>query len=135
MSCQPFTSIPTPPTLLPSCAVPVGGSNSSILDACCNGHINAISIYSSPDADPNSEDNDGCFQFCVTDSPDMVRGCLTEKMKAYEEGENMFQCFNTRSTKMTRGGYASGASAKGGLGWTVGVLMGLGFVGAMIGTI
>ncbi|KAI8934782.1 hypothetical protein NX059_008469 [Plenodomus lindquistii] len=135
MSCQPFATIPAPPTGLPSCAVPVGGSNSSILDACCNGHINAISTYSSPDADTNSEDNDGCFQFCVTDSPDMVRSCLAEKMEAYQADESMFQCFNTGSQKMTRGGYATGGAGKGGLGWTMSVLMGLGVVAAVAGAI
>lgn len=65
----------------------------------------------------------------------MVRGCLAEKMKAYDENENMFQCFNTGSVKMTRGGYATGAASKGGLGWSMGVLMGLGVVAAVVGAI
>jgi len=112
--------------------VPVGGSNSSILDACCNGHINAISTYSSPEADTNSEDSDGCFQFCVTNSPDMVRECLAEKMKAYKEEGNMFQCFRTGGTKVTRRSYASGASKIGGY-WPMCVSLGLGVLGAVVG--
>lgn len=140
MSCAPFSQIPTPPTTLASCAVPVGGSNSSILDACCNGHINAITTYSAPDEDTNSEDNDGCFQYCVTDSADIVRGCLAEKMEAYEKGMSMFECFNVASVRKggnsEDGSYRSlGVSNGGGLGWAARVMISLGIVGAIVGVV
>ncbi|KAF1852166.1 uncharacterized protein K460DRAFT_351994 [Cucurbitaria berberidis CBS 394.84] len=132
MSCQPFTRIPSPPTALGSCAVPVGGSNSSILDACCNGHINAIATYSDPNSDTNLEDADGCFQFCITDSPDIVRTCLATKFSAYERGQSMFECFNGGSARKGTG-YSNAGSARHGLGWGISVVLGLGFVGAVMG--
>ncbi|KAF1939172.1 hypothetical protein EJ02DRAFT_514041 [Clathrospora elynae] len=140
MSCQPRPSIPTPPTNLPSCALPIGGSNSSILDACCNGHINAIATYSAPDGDQNNEDDDGCFQYCITDSPDLVQGCLAQKMEVYEkeQGAQMFECFNlkagVRRTGGSAEGYASaGVRVRGGLGWGLRVLLGVGVVGTVLG--
>jgi hypothetical protein len=137
MSCLPFSSIPAPPTTLPSCAVPVGGSNSSILDACCNGHINAIATYSADD----TEDDDGCFQYCITDSPNLVQSCLAQKMEEYEKegatGSGMFGCFNAnkavRQAASNEGGYATGAGVRTSGSWLVQVLLGLGLVGAVIG--
>ncbi|KAI4638335.1 hypothetical protein J4E81_002427 [Alternaria sp. BMP 2799] len=154
MSCQPFTSVPQPPTNLPSCAVPVGGSNSSILDACCNGHINAIATYSAPDSTTsspsasstpvivNSEDNDGCFQYCITDSPDIVQSCLAQKMEEYEKegasGMGMFGCFNTdkavgaRKVDEERGYASAGVRISGGASWAVSMLLGLSVIGAVV---
>ncbi|CAN9451058.1 unnamed protein product [Alternaria alternata] len=155
MSCQPFTAVPQPPTTLPSCAVPVGGSNSSILDACCNGHINAIATYSAPDTTTsspstsstpvivNSEDNDGCFQYCITDSPDIVQSCLAQKMEEYEKdsasGMGIFGCFNTDKAVGAKrnddeAGYASaGMRISGGRSWMVSALLGLSVLGAVVG--
>ncbi|KAF1832116.1 hypothetical protein BDW02DRAFT_503764 [Decorospora gaudefroyi] len=157
MSCQPFTSIPQPPTTLPSCAVPVGGSNSSILDACCNGHINAIATYSASDSPTiivssslspaasstpivNSEDDDGCFQYCITDSPDIVQSCLAEKMSAYKESQTTYGCFNAdKAARRARGsdeGYVSAGTKIGGCAeWAVRLLLGVGVVGALMGSI
>jgi len=157
MSCQPFTSVPQPPTNLPSCAVPVGGSNSSILDACCNGHINAIATYSAPDSTTssssasstpvivNSEDNDGCFQYCITDSPDIVQSCLVQKMEEYEKegasGMGTFGCFNTdkavgaRKVDEERGYASSGVRISGGASWVVSMLLGLSVIGVVVGGI
>ena len=140
MSCQPFTLIPQPPTTLPSCAVPVGGSNSSILDACCNGHINAIATYSADD----SEDDDGCFQYCITDSPNIVQSCLAQKMAEYEKGGStgtagMYGCFNAdkavrqASGSGNEGGYATGAGVRIGGSWAMTFMLGLGVVGAVMG--
>jgi hypothetical protein len=143
MSCAPFTTIPQPPTLLPACAVPVGGSNSSILDACCNGHINAIATYSADD----SEDDDGCFQYCITDSPDIVQSCLAQKMQEYEKdgssgvGGGMYGCFNAdKAVRQTggsgsgnEGGYATGAGVRVGGSWVMSFLLGLSVLGAVMG--
>ncbi|KAJ6274323.1 hypothetical protein PSV08DRAFT_263300, partial [Bipolaris maydis] len=110
MSCQPISSVPPPPTTLPSCAVPIGGSNSSILDACCNGHINAIATYSAPDT-TSLTPRDSTTPYCITDSPDIVETCLAEKMKAFDKegatGIGMFGCFNAEKAvgpRKTNGG-------------------------------
>ncbi|EOA91090.1 hypothetical protein ACJQWK_11353 [Exserohilum turcicum] len=156
MFCQPVTSIPQPPTTHPSCAVPIGGSNSSILDACCNGHINTIATYSAPEtaSSPgsatskpvivNSEDNDDCFQYCITDSPDIVQSCLAEKMAAFEKesasGKGMFGCFNVQKARSARratggneGSYASaGLRISGSGSWALSILMALSVVGAFM---
>lgn len=134
MVCQPFTSIPSPPTTYSSCAVPIGGSNSSILDACCNGEINAISTYSSPNTNTNSEDDDGCFQFCITSSPNTVKTCLQDNLEEYESGIAIFECFNTDSARKAGsvGGYRNTGVRKG-LSWTIVTVSVLGFAGAMMG--
>ncbi|KAL6710743.1 hypothetical protein ACN47E_007800 [Coniothyrium glycines] len=141
MACPSYNLIPTPPTTLSSCAVPIGGSNSSILDACCNGHINAITTYSAPDADTNSEDDDGCFQYCVTDSPAMVQSCLTQNMEIYQkkEGVQAFECFNVDAVKKSggrsEGEYNSaGVRASGRVGWAMGIVLTLGIVGTAMGS-
>ncbi|EUC42629.1 hypothetical protein COCMIDRAFT_28758 [Bipolaris oryzae ATCC 44560] len=154
MSCQPLSSVPPPPTTLPSCAVPIGGSNSSILDACCNGHINAIATYSAPETTSltprdsktpvivNSEDGDDCFQYCITDSPDIVETCLAEKMQAFDKegatGVGMFGCFNVEKAvgpRKTDGGN-EGSYVNAGLkisrSWSLSLLVGLSVVGALI---
>lgn len=156
MSCQPVTAVPPPPTTHPACAVPIGGSNSSILDACCNGHINAIATYSAPEttlsADSsssapvivNSEDGDDCFQYCITATPDIVRSCLAEKMQAFDKegatGVGLFGCFNTEKAVGPR--KASGAGndvpctnaalrISGSGSWALSILMALGVIGAL----
>jgi hypothetical protein len=118
--------------------VPIGGSNSSILDTCCNGHINAIATYSAPGSSSNARADNGCFQFCVTDNPEYVEGCLTNTLGEYEKGGLMFECFNTASVKKGRDGEDSGYASAGsrtGFGWMMGVIVGLGFVGAVVGSV
>lgn len=136
MSCQPFTQIPSPPTTLASCAVPIGGSNSTILDTCCNGHINAIATYSAPNTNSNAESENGCFQFCVTDTPENVRTCLMTKFSAYDRGLSDFECFNVNSVKKGSGDaeqyYSNTGSGRRGLGWGISVVLGLGCVGAVL---
>ena len=135
MSCNAL-QIPSPPTALSACAVPIGGSNSSILDTCCNGHINAIATYGAPGSTSNARADDGCFQFCVTDSPDLVEGCLVNTLGEYSKGEPIFQCFNTAAAvkKDEGSGYgSSGVRVKaGGMGWTVGIMLGLVVIGAAL---
>ncbi|KAH7392641.1 hypothetical protein BKA66DRAFT_412106 [Pyrenochaeta sp. MPI-SDFR-AT-0127] len=136
MSCNAFSQIPAPPTTLPSCAVPIGGSNSSILDACCNGHINAIATYSDPKADANLEDDDGCFQYCTTDSPANVEACLSQKLAEYATSGPKFECFNVNVEGVRKGGSGGYSSAGGRVrvkGWVMGVVLGMGFVGAVVG--
>ncbi|KAF1916957.1 hypothetical protein BDU57DRAFT_539184 [Ampelomyces quisqualis] len=102
MSCAAPTSIPSPPTTLPSCAVPIGGSNSSILDTCCNAHVNAMLTYSAPASASNSRADNGCFQFCITDDPAYVAGCLTNTLGEYEGSALLFECFNTGEVEKGR---------------------------------
>lgn len=95
--------------------------------------------YSAPDLDANSEDNDGCFQFCVTDSPDMVQSCLSEKLEPYEHdnGAQQFECFNVGSAKngqRSTGGYDSaGVRLSGGSKGMMAMTVGLTIVGAVLG--
>ena len=150
MSCAPSTSIPHPPTTLSSCAVPIGGTNSSILHACCNGHINALATYSAPDtaATPpvivNSEDNDGCFLYCITDSPDLVQTCLKQKMEEEEvgnagqgqgcacfEAEKVVRREKGRVVKREKGYTNGGVRAS--VGWGLRILLGVGVAGAVVG--
>ncbi|RMZ74279.1 argininosuccinate lyase [Pyrenophora seminiperda CCB06] len=156
MSCAPSTSIPHPPTTLSSCAVPIGGSNSSILHACCNGHINALATYSAPDTTStsssssstppvivNSEDNDGCFLYCITDSPSLVQTCLKQKMDEENvagEGDG-FACFEAdkvvrrekgRRVVKRESGYAN-AGVRVSTGWGMRILLGVSVVGIVMG--
>ena len=140
MACN-ANQIPSPPTSLASCAVPIGGSNSSIIDNCCNGHINSIVTYGPRGSNSNARSDDGCFQFCITDSPDLVEGCLANSLGEYSKGEPIFKCFNTAAVKKdagsSEGGYGNaGVSVKaGGVGWVMGAVLGLAFVGATMGTV
>jgi hypothetical protein len=137
MSCSTPSQIPSPPTTLSSCAIPIGGSNSSILDVCCNGHINAMATYSSPGSSSNARADDGCFQFCVTDTPEYVAGCLTNTLGEFEKGGLMFECFNVPGTKKGRDGgdVYMNAAGRVGMGWVMGLVVGLGAVGAVLGSV
>ncbi|KAF2131027.1 hypothetical protein P153DRAFT_271805, partial [Dothidotthia symphoricarpi CBS 119687] len=134
------TQLPTPPTTLASCAVPVGGSNTSILDACCNGHINAIATYSAPDSSSNSDSENGCFQYCVTNNPQAVKTCLSEKLGMYGESGPIFECFNMADVKTggIGGGYSSVGvrlSIEGGSGWMLGAVLGIVVVATIMGAV
>ncbi|KAH7398666.1 hypothetical protein DE146DRAFT_498333 [Phaeosphaeria sp. MPI-PUGE-AT-0046c] len=139
MACT-ASPVPAPPTSLPACAIPIGGSNTTILDTCCNGHINAMATYSAPGSSSNAKSDNGCFQYCVTDSPDYVAGCLTNTLGEFESSV-VFECFNTQKGKKGEAskeerGYGSGAGKVGGrVGWGMGSLVVLGFVGAVVGII
>jgi general stress protein YciG len=76
----------------------------------------------------------------------MVQSCLAHKMEEYEKegatavgtGGGMFGCFNAdkavRQAAGNEGGYATGAGARSGsVGWKMGLLLGLGFVSAIMG--
>ncbi|KAF2829970.1 hypothetical protein CC86DRAFT_391998 [Ophiobolus disseminans] len=140
MSCN-INQIPSPPTALSSCAVPVGGSNSSILDMCCNSHVNAVATYGPPGSNSNTRTEDGCFQFCVTDEPDVVQGCLTNTLREYAKGDPILKCFNVATAKKdtgaTEGGYGSAGTRvrASGVGWVMGTVLSLAFVGAAVGTV
>ncbi|OAL50200.1 hypothetical protein IQ07DRAFT_632119 [Pyrenochaeta sp. DS3sAY3a] len=142
------TPIPLPPTTLPSCAVPIGGSNSSILDACCNGHINVLATYAPPlntSTSTSSSTNtavlsdNGCFQFCTTDAVVNVQSCLAAKLGAYrQDGQGpAFECFNlglaegagkgSGEGEGNEGEYGSaGVVARGRVGWGMSLVVGLG---------
>ncbi|KAF2036103.1 hypothetical protein EK21DRAFT_106209 [Setomelanomma holmii] len=141
MSCT-AAPVPAPPTSLTSCAVPVGGSNSTILDVCCNSHVNSFATYAAPGAS-NVRSDDGCFQFCTTDNPEYVSGCLTNTLGEYASAIN-FECFNVPNVKKDSGsgaggdesGYGNAAGRIGGgrIGWAMGVVVGLSLVGAVLET-
>ncbi|KAH8698092.1 hypothetical protein GQ44DRAFT_832288 [Phaeosphaeriaceae sp. PMI808] len=140
MSCNSNSNlVPSPPTNLASCAIPIGGSNSSILDTCCNGHINAMATYSAPGSNSNARSDNGCFQFCVTDTPELVQGCLINTLGEYAKGAPVFECFNVGNVKKDSGssGYGNtGARVHArGMSWTACLVVGLGFFGAAMGTI
>ncbi|KAF2016948.1 hypothetical protein BU24DRAFT_140993 [Aaosphaeria arxii CBS 175.79] len=93
-SCTFTSPIPNPPTTTTStCAVPLGGSNSTYLDVCCNGHINPITTYGSPG------DSAECYMYCTTDNWSEVSRCLEGKFAeggggGDGKGGPSFACFN-----------------------------------------
>lgn len=105
-------TIPSPPTPAQACAVPSGASNSTLLDTCCNGHINPVLPYSAPGA------KDDCYLYCTTDDAVSVQACLSEYMK-----EGAFQCFGVKERSVE-----GGAAGKKGGSWVVRVAAGLGVV-------
>jgi hypothetical protein len=114
MSSCPPAPIPVPPTTLPTCATPLGGSNTSILDACCNSHINSILPYSD------------CYQHCaltstLADAPTLAEiiSCLSNpsNLGPYSEDPETqkWKCFNTGDVdvrKAVEEGYGSAAGGK-----------------------
>jgi hypothetical protein len=90
-----------------------------------------MATYAAPGSSSNARSDDGCFQFCVTDTPEYVEGCLTNTLGEFEKGELSFQCFNVGSVKKGRE-YGS-AAGKGSVGWVGRVVLGLGVVGAVVG--
>jgi hypothetical protein len=99
--------IPNPPTTLSACSVPLGGSNSTILDTCCNAHINPILKYGAPDS---SE----CYQYCTTDSVHAVMECLSqpENLGAFDAENPKWSCYNVgdvRKEEAVDDGYGYGS--------------------------
>jgi hypothetical protein len=101
-----------------------------------------MATYSAPKSNSNAKSDDGCFQFCVTDDPENVRTCLFNALGAYKTSGPMFECFNEESVKKNNGNAEAGAynsagvrMAEGGKGWKVGVVLILGFVGAIAGAV
>ena len=78
-----LSPIPRPPVSAASCGVPLGGSNNTILDTCCNGHVNRIVPYSTfPSSIPNGNEStylapNGCYLFCQPGEEELatVRSC------------------------------------------------------------
>jgi hypothetical protein len=97
-SCNFNAPIPNTPTAASSCAVPIGSSNSTILDTCCNGHINEIKTYGAPG------DDDDCYLYCTTDTVEEVNKCLEEKMGEFEKDRQQWMCFNAINSKASEGG-------------------------------
>jgi hypothetical protein len=63
---------------------------------------------------------------------------LTNTLGEYEKGGLMFECFNVASVKKGRDGEEAGYGNVGtrtGMGWTMGIVVGLGFVGAIVGSV
>ncbi|KAF2866122.1 hypothetical protein BDV95DRAFT_505465 [Massariosphaeria phaeospora] len=86
--------LPNPPTTRPSCAVPIGGSNSTRLDNCCNSHINAIRTYA-----------DDCYQYCEVDNAADVQMCLDRDLGPYDANKPTFQCFNVVENQAVGGAH------------------------------
>jgi hypothetical protein len=121
-SCTFNSPIPNPQTSLPACSVPIGFSNSTILDTCCNSEVNPIRSYGAPDGGPS------CYQYCTTDDVQAVEQCLQQNLGAYEVGQPQFQCFNVAvGVKKAENG---GARIGGGR-WVF-VLMTAGFVWGLL---
>ncbi|PVH98375.1 hypothetical protein DM02DRAFT_615868 [Periconia macrospinosa] len=119
-SCTYTTLFPPPPTNLPSCAVPLGGSNSTILDSCCNGEVNLIRTYSGPGV------SNDCYQYCNTADVKSVQNCLSQNMNMYGVVGPGFQCFNA-----VEGRGVENSGTKFGVGakwifmiWAVGFILG-----------
>ncbi|KAF2711997.1 hypothetical protein K504DRAFT_346410, partial [Pleomassaria siparia CBS 279.74] len=106
--------IPQPATNAPSCSVPIGGSNSTIFDSCCNSHINLIQT-----------DSTSCYLFCTTDSVADVENCLNSKLGPYNKQRQTFQCFNETAKE--------GGSERIRLGKGILVIMGLGLAASIMG--
>lgn len=113
-------TLPTPPVTVQACAVPLGGSNSTLLDTCCNGHINPIRTYSAPNS------SDDCYMYCTTDDALSVQECLSEYMK-----EGAFQCFGVTVRRAGSGG----KSTLGRGSWWMKFAIGVGVLGALGGLI
>jgi hypothetical protein len=104
-SCTYNNPPPNPPTSQAACAVPMGGSNQTIIDTCCNGHINPIVNYGAPgEAD--------CWQYCTTDDPNTVQSCLEQNMGIYNPSNPRFACYNAVSSKNTTSMAAVAALSK-----------------------
>lgn len=96
--------------------------------------------YSAPGSSSNAKSDNGCFQFCVTDDPEYVSGCLTNTLGEYEGSALLFECFNTpqgediKKGRQEDGGYRS-AAGKRGLGWVGWGVLGLGVVAGVMGSV
>ncbi|KAF2689791.1 hypothetical protein K458DRAFT_384426 [Lentithecium fluviatile CBS 122367] len=120
-------NIPTPPTTSQTCAVPIGGSNTTLLDTCCNGHINPVLTYSAPGS------SDNCYSYCTTDDAVSVQECLGEYMM-----EGAFRCFGVVAARAegSAGGFGVGSGNGRGAGaWWVKVVVGVGVLGALGGLV
>ncbi|KAF2745860.1 hypothetical protein M011DRAFT_504084 [Sporormia fimetaria CBS 119925] len=129
--CPTTTPLPPPPTPHPACAVPLGGSNSTILDTCCNGHINAIISYGSSSA--SSAEQQNCYQYCTPDPAKLhdVYACLErpENLDVMDGEGRKWACWGEGGEVVVRGVQVGGGSMRRGgrMGW-VGVVV-LGMVG------
>jgi hypothetical protein len=132
--------IPAPPTSSLSCAVPLGGSNTTILDSCCNGHINRIIPYSTtPDRNGTYLVPNGCYLFCTPEADAMedVKTCLAGLLEDKKEGEKGFECFDAKERKSSLGmeGYNSAAAAQMRGAWVAWGVFGLGLLGTLVGVL
>ncbi|KAF2005165.1 hypothetical protein P154DRAFT_425271 [Amniculicola lignicola CBS 123094] len=126
-SCASNPQIPNPPsTTTTTCAVRLGGSNSTILDACCNSHINGFKSYPAPGS---SKD---CYQYCETNDPDAVERCfsLPSNFGPYDKERPDFQCFNA----VNGTGSTGDAIGRGRPGWGMMSILAMGLVGSVIGS-
>jgi hypothetical protein len=65
---------------------------------------------------------------------------LLNTLGEYARGEPIFECFNVATAKKSASGEESGYGnaamrRDGGIGWVMGVVLGLSFVGAAVGTV
>ncbi|KAF2658355.1 hypothetical protein K491DRAFT_676404 [Lophiostoma macrostomum CBS 122681] len=98
-SCNYDRPIPNPPTTSTACSVPIGGSNTTILDTCCNGHINPFKQYGAPGEDT-------CYQYCTTQAGVDVQNCLRNKLgNGTDDTSPLFMCYNVVEGKGTSNDY------------------------------
>lgn len=67
----------------------------------------------------------------------MVAGCLENTLGEYEKGAPVFECFNTAAAKArssTEGYGNSGSRTRGRIGWGMVLMVGMGIMGAAMGT-
>lgn len=100
-----------------------------------------MATYSDPNANANIEDDDGCFQYCTTDSPAYVDACLSQKFAEYATSGPKFECFNVDVAGVKKdessgsgGGYSSAGGRVRAKGWVMVFVLGIGFVGAVAST-
>lgn len=129
-SCNFSKPIPNPPTYTAACAVPIGGSNGTIFDTCCNGHINSIQNYGQED-----DDEGNCYQYCNTNAVDAVMACLSQpqNLGPMDPNNEKWKCFNVEAGgSRKQSDYESAGMRLKGVGkWTM-FVMGLGVIATMM---
>lgn len=60
-----------------------------------------------------------------------MKGCLEQKLGAYDKNQPTFQCFNVVDVKKADDSYSAGLSIRGRSSWVMNVVVVLGFVGAI----
>jgi hypothetical protein len=128
-TCSYNRPLPNPPTPSAACAVPLGGSNTTLLDVCCNGHINPIRQYGAPGEDE-------CYQYCTTETVDEVIACFSrpENLGPYDANNPTWSCYNAVEANEENRPVFEGGVARIGIGKAMVVILGLGLVSAVMGS-
>jgi hypothetical protein len=126
-SCTYNKPFPNPQTAGAACSVPIGGSNTTLLDTCCNGHINPVQKYGAPGEDE-------CYQFCTTDEVVDVMACLTINLGEFDADNPTWACFNYAGAKSKSGSEYDSGVGRVKVGKMMATVVLLGLVGAVVGT-